>query len=71
MTLANLALSSSKNLRTHAAISAEDVVVVVSSDMTLATSEIVAEPIENELDEEGFEFKAHARVFLPGHMQAM
>ena len=71
MTLANLALSSSKNLRTHAAISTEDVVVVVSSDMTLATSKIVAEPIENELDEEGFEFKAYTQVFLPGHMQAM
>ena len=60
MTLANSALSSSKNLRTHAVISAEDVVVMVSSDMTLATSEIVAEPIEDELDEEGFEFEARA-----------
>ena len=71
MTLANLALSLSKNLRTCAAISTEDVVVVVSSDMTLVTSEIVAKPIENELDEEESEFEAHAQVFLPGHMQVI
>ena len=57
MTLANLALSSSENLRTCAAISTEDVVVVVSSDMTLAISEIAAEPIEDGLDEGGFEFE--------------
>ena len=45
--------------------------VVVSSDMTLATSEVVAEPIEDELDEEGFKFEARAQVFLLGHIQAM
>ena len=38
----------------------EDVVVVVSSNMTLAISEIVAEPIEDKLDEGGFEFMVHA-----------
>ena len=71
MTLANLALSSSENLRTRAAISAEDVVVVVSSNMTLAISEIVVDSTKDELDEGGFEFKAHAQVFLSGHMRAM
>ena len=71
MTLANLALSSSENLRTCAAISTEDVVVVVSSDMTLAISEIAAEPIEDGLDEGGFEFEVCVWVFLSGHMQAM
>ena len=71
MTLANLALSSSENLRMRVAISTEDVVVVVSPDMTLAISETVVEPIEDKLDEGGFKFKVHARVFLLGHMRAM
>ena len=71
MTLANSALSSSENLRTCVAISAEDVVVVVSSDMTLAISKIAVEPIEDKLDEGRFEFKVRAQVFLSGHMRAM
>ena len=53
------------------AISTDDVVVVVSSDMTLAISEIAVEPIEDELDEGRFEFKVYAQVFLLGHMWAM
>ena len=44
----------------HVAISAEDVVVIVSLDMTLAMSEIVAEPTKDKFDEKGFEFEAHA-----------
>ena len=71
MTLANLALSSSENLRTHVVISTEDVVVVVSSNMTLAISEIVVDPIEDGLDEGRLEFKVRAQVFLSGHMRAM
>lgn len=59
ITLANSALSLSENLRTCAAISAEDVIVIVSLDMMLATSKIVAEPIKDELDEEGVKFKVH------------
>ena len=52
-------------------ISAEDVVVVVSSNMTLVISEIVVEPIEDELVEGGFEFMVRAQVFLSGHRWAM
>ena len=55
----------------HVAISAEDVVVIVSLDMTLATSKIVAKPTKDKFNEKGFEFEAHAWVFLSGHMRAM